>query len=221
MSDGNTVNELETGTTNAAAETEKVPFAFSICTKITKKGTSMFEAECTVCGKMVKATPHKMLYGHYLQKPHQNMLIHCVARSILERGHPAFLAEAEKRWDKLESKRAITTKADASEAKKQKCLEEVKVRLEDNKQGIVVGKQGSEMPYSFLSAEEKAKRREQCQQAWDRVFVVCGISFRTADHPLFREAVKLTRAVPDMMVACSKTMRTTRLDKLHEEANKY
>lgn len=59
------------------------------------------------------------------------------------------------------------------------------------------------------------------QTAWDKAFVVCGIRFRAADSPELRSAIKLTRDCPDFHIACSKTMRTTRLDKLNASANKF
>lgn len=78
----------------------------------------------------VKATTHKMLYGHYLQKKNQNITIHCVARSIMERDTPKFLEEAEKRWDNLEKKRGIKVEAAEVGDKKQKLLDSVKAGVD-------------------------------------------------------------------------------------------
>lgn len=36
-----------------AGSSEKVPFAFSKCTSIERKGSSMYAAECGICGKKV------------------------------------------------------------------------------------------------------------------------------------------------------------------------
>ncbi|KAL1511976.1 hypothetical protein AB1Y20_005254 [Prymnesium parvum] len=69
-----------------------LPFAFLKCEDVTKNGTSSYKATCGICGKKVNTTPHKMMYGHYLHKPNQNMATVCVAISILHRDNPAFVA---------------------------------------------------------------------------------------------------------------------------------
>lgn len=163
----------------------------------------------------MKATCHKMLYGHYLHQKNQNISATCVAESILRRDHPAFLDEARSRWEALERKRGIKCDASEREEKKQKMLEG------EASQAQSTFAAGKERPWHFMAAEEKNARREKCQAQWDLAFAVCGISYQTADHPVFREALQLSRAIPDFKLSCSKTMRTSRLDKLNESANKF
>lgn len=172
----------------------------------------------------VKATPHKMLYGHYLQKKHQHMGVHCVARSILERDHPEFLRQAEERWEALEKKRTIKFGEDESQKKRMKAMHEGAAGVEDSSEARSSsqgkGAASKETAWAFLPAAEKQKRREECQAAWDLAFAVSGIKFMTSDEPVFRAAVAKTSACPDFTIACSKTMRTSRLDKLNDEANR-
>lgn len=167
-----------------------------------------------------------MLYGHYLAKKNQNISIRCVARSILQRDHATFLEEAEKRWENLEAKRNLKTAEDDSARKKQKGLAQATAYLkmqQENAEGTFLASNESkqEVPWAFLPSEEKQKRRELAQCAWDKAFAICGIRYRAADDDIFREAISKTRVVPDFKLSCSKTMRTTRLDRLNSAANKY
>lgn len=182
-----------------------------------------------------------MMYGHYLQKRGEHIGVFCVAVTKLQQDHPAFMASLEEKWQTLANKRSLKLNETEINNKRQKALADAD--LDDNVDAgrstissvsersgskpspssslVSKSKVQNEIPYSFLKPEDKARLRDECQKAWDLVFVVCGVSFRTADHPLFRDAISKTRKLPDFKVACAKTMRTTRLCKLDEEANQY
>lgn len=177
-----------------------------------------------------------MLYGHYLQKPKQNMAVVCVAISKLRKDHGDFMAEVERRWQQLEEKRGFRSKEDEIASKRRKGVAGFfptsSTPDPDSSSGTagavtagesdhMAGEKNDQRPLHFLPAEEKRARREACQTAWDNTFVSCGIPFAVADNPQFREALKCTRQCPDFKIACRQTMGTTRLDKLHDEANRF
>ncbi|KAL1526985.1 hypothetical protein AB1Y20_015674 [Prymnesium parvum] len=212
----------------------KLPFAFKHCSEISSSSTSSWRATCEICGKKVNTTPHKMiLYGHYLQKKKQGMSVQCVSVTVLTRNHPLFVEELEKRWAMLESKRTIRLESEHVQNKRQRALSmasdgQHSFSMFDDDSNMSDcpptsdGKSSSsETPYHFLSAAEKVKRRNECQTAWDRAFVMCGIPHVAADNPVFKDAIAKTRSCPDFQLACAKTMRTTHLDKLNTDSNKF
>lgn len=174
-------------------------------------------------------TSHKMMYGHYLQKKGEHISKFCVAPTKLKADYPEFVAALEARWDTLMSKRTIKVDDLNSKAKKQRAMsfgesaESVCSHGEEGHHSVVSGSTAgsSRISYAFLAPDQKQRLRDECQTAWDLAFVVCGITFATADHPLFRAAIQKTRCIPDFSIACTKTMRTSRLIKLDERANEY
>lgn len=185
-----------------------------------------------------------MMYGHYLQRKGEHCGVFCIAKAKLERDYPSFMEEISKRWEGLSSKRSLKTSQHEIARKRQRALvcsenvddEEIgSSQNEDNKPGSMrspgmysdssgsarASISKSDTPYHFLAPAEKQRLREECQSAWDIAFVVCGVPFAVADHPLFREAIAKTRGIPDMRVACTKTMRTSRLVQLDQKANQF
>lgn len=165
-----------------------------------------------------------MLYGHYLQKKGQHISQFCVAVSKLQKDHNEFYKELVRRWDVLESKRTIKVGEDEKEAKRRKALgygwdggDETASMASgaashpSTAQSSRAPESAKLLPYMFLPAADKARLRDECQTAWDTAFVMCGIRFQTADSPYLRVAMEKTRACPDFKLACSKTMRTSRL----------
>ena len=221
MSEGEAGNELggpdaldEGGEGAAEGATEKLPFAFTLCKDVIRKGSSMYAAECLVCGKKLSTTAHKMMYGHYMGKKDQHMSVHCVSVNKLRADHPAFLAELSMRWETLERKRTIRLAGCTSAEKRQKALAAVGTVGEPASDagsscGMTPGGSASQMGYSILSAGEKARLRDECQTAWDLAFVVAGIPFAAANNVDIGNAIRKTRGVPDFALACTKTMRTT------------
>ena len=223
----------------------KVPFAFFKCKNVKHRSSSVWEGVCSICGKSVATTPHKMMYGHYLQKRGEHIGNFCVSVAKLRKDNPDFFASLKEKWSSLNSKRTFRFKDHAIAQKRMRALDDDAESVEpadcwqvDTSDRRATCSEGSfsgvgsaslisksklrnEVPYSFLKAEEKQRLREECQKVWDMAFVVCGVSFRTADHLLFREAIAKTRNVPDFKLACSKTMRTTRLVALDSEAQQY
>lgn len=164
----------------------------------------------------------------------------CVAVSKIMTDQPKFWEDLINRWDTYMGKSTINVEKAESSAKRKRGLDgpdggESHIDSEYDgsystaststpragQSGSDTGKNTSSVPYHFLSAADKAERREAVQSAWDEAFVLCGIKFRAADSPELRKAISLTRACPDFRLACSKTMRTTRLNKLDDEANKF
>lgn len=175
-----------------------------------------------------------MMYGHYLQKKGQHIAIFCVSTTKLRNEHEEFYTELEKRWETLEGKRTLKFKDDERESKRARALGGDYDDVESTSQWSAShltsashgtgshskkGEEGSRLPYAFLPAEEKQRLREECQSAWDLAFVMCGIKFMAADNKYLRAAIQKTRGIPDFTLACSKTMRTSRLEKLNNKAN--
>ena len=127
----------------------------------------------------------------------------------------------------LERKRTIRGAGFTSAEKRQKAL--VAVGSVSGEQAsdagsscaMTPGGSASHMQFSILSPFEKARLRDECQSAWDLAFAVAGIPFAAADNVAIRNAIRKTRGVPDFNLACSKTMRTTRLVRLNDTANEY
>lgn len=162
------------------------------------------------------------------------MGVHCVSTTKLEKDVPKFFEEIKRRWDLLSNTRAFKVSTEEKEKKRQKALggcedDTMSVRfsaIESHKsysQGRIISspEDAKTMPYSFLPSGEKCRLREDCQAAWDLAFVICGIPFAAADNPVLRMAIEKTRKVPDFRLACKKTMRTSRLVKLNDNANQY
>ena len=146
---------------------EKLPFAFTLCKEVIRKGSSCYAAECQVCGKKLSTTAHKMMYGHYLGKKDQHIGVHCVSVNKLRVDHPAFLAELTSRWDTLERKRTIRLAGSTSAEKRQKALAAVGTVGEPASDagsscGMTPGGSASQMGYSILSAGEKVRLRDEC-----------------------------------------------------------
>lgn len=171
----------------------------------------------------VSTSPHKMMYGHYLGKKNQHMSVQCVAPTILERDHKEFFNELERRWDLLETKRGLKFEKVEVGAKRKMALDNQEeceqVNTEVASSSSV--KERTAIGWSLLPPAEKDRLREECQVSWDKAFAVCGIPFAVADYAPFRDAIAKTRSTLDFKLCCTKTMRTSRLDKLHTSSNKY
>lgn len=252
----------------ASSSADKIPFAFKFCKDIKRKDTSSWSVECNICGKQVlhrtppclhlsrgmwihdgapiaallqfATTPHKMMYGHYLQKKGEHISKFCIDPSKLLKDHEDFVKQLEERWEVLANKRTLKVDDSKKNAKKQKAIMDVEESEEVCQRSMVestgsgsgrksvsglsasgTASSGGVVPYAFLPAGDKQRLREEAQTAWDLAFVVCGITFASADHPQLRAAIEKTRSCPDFKLACAKTMRTTRLIKLDESANEY
>lgn len=142
-------------------------------------------------------TPHKMLYGHYLQKKGEHLGIFCVAPAKLERDYPQFMKEIKQRWEALHTKRTVKVVENAKSKKRERGLsgdveseEDVVSRggqsstrtkgsaaLSDggSSRGISAPGGKQQLPYGFLSAGDKQRLRDECQSAWDLAFVLCGL----------------------------------------------
>lgn len=177
-----------------------------------------------------------MMYGHYLQKPKQNMTNGCVSVAKLEAENAEFFKELVKRWMEYSSKRTLGFQAAQNQKKRQRALgtngndfhisdgaSETEGAFSESSKATDMTSSSSkpDPPWHFMSANEKMKRREVCQQAWDKAFVVCGIKHLAADNPTMRDAIKLTRAIPDFKLMCAKTMRNQRLVQLNDTSNQY
>lgn len=162
------------------------------------------------------------------------MGVFCVAASVLLRDHAEFYNEAQKRWERLESKRKQSSVETQIEQKRRCALksdgtnwsaEPVDVDAVDGCAADTNTKSTSKISaamdgnYAFKTLAEKAAIREKCQKAWDHAFIMCGIPWSIADNPYFRAAIHETRRCLDFKNACSKTMSTTRLNARNDEAN--
>ena len=74
------------------------------------KSSSVWEGVCSICGKSVATTPHKMVYGHYLQKRGEHIGNFCVSVAKLRKENPDFFASLEEKWSSLNSKRTFRFK---------------------------------------------------------------------------------------------------------------
>lgn len=77
--------------------------ALKLCDVFELRGSS-FRVKCTVCGLRITASTHKLIYGHYLRQP-RNDIKWCVDLSILARDHPGFHADVVQKQEKLDNKR--------------------------------------------------------------------------------------------------------------------
>ena len=77
--------------------------AFAQCDIFEKSGAS-YRVKCRVCFRQFTISCHKMIYGHYLHQP-QNNIVKCVAREKLQSEYPEFYASLAAREEKLGFKR--------------------------------------------------------------------------------------------------------------------
>lgn len=136
--------------------------------------------------------------------------------SKLRKEAPQFVAALEGRWEVLERKRAMKFEGDQQDQKRMKAVLDVTDTASttlslgrSHSSGITTRSDGSSVslkkqdtPYQFLPPAEKNRLREECQSQWDLAFVVCGIPFAAADHPVLRKAIEKTRGIPDFRLAC-------------------
>ena len=84
-----------------AAPAEKL--AFGKCDILAKKGSSSWHVKCTLCGRTVTTSSHKMIYGHYLQT--DAGIQKCLDKERLRELDQDFIASLESRQAKLHGKR--------------------------------------------------------------------------------------------------------------------
>ena len=168
--------------------------AFSKCTECVKKGHNSYRVRCGICNWVGTTNDSKMLYRHYLRVMNCDGKV-CIPVEDLEAEHNQFIQDIRHAWAKKQKSSGrsrslspvlpprppptMNTSADQPSPKRM-----VTRDIRDQVQQRVV-------------------TEASCRAAWDKVFFKC-VSFKLANDPDFRDALRQTSYCPGFKLNCTK-----------------